>query len=160
MKYLTCPLVIRLIYCTIVTQSSISCSTERHLRITEVDNVGSPSDNEVGVFEYSIYVPKGFKKYSFESESKRVFLVYPDSSVIFVLTDEYSYANFFLFRLEMPLNPRVRSEEHAEYEGVQNGKWWTERLLGNAIVGYANVPQSSKVKFDRAITSFNSKRRK
>lgn len=136
-----------------------SCSSPRHFRVLDAELNGSPPKE--ALYEYSIDVPPGYKKYSFSNESRKVFLVYPDSSVIFILTDEMSSASFFLMDMTkyMESNPRVSYNEHAEYRGTKNGNWWKEELHGFATVGYANVPQVNKEKFDRAIESFRRKRK-
>lgn len=108
----------------------------------------------------SIFIPKKYRKKRLMREGLCEYdFFYKDSSVLYISTDVWigSQINF----------SNRASIGHSAYfkeslndtiviSGIQkNGTYWKESILGNILVGYANVPFNRKEQFDQIVFSLS-----
>ena len=128
------------------------------IRFNEKVASGSTSKTQDYIFE----VPKGGKlskgSYDFTGDYHTEYrIMYPDSSILYIGNDNWSGSKLNVInRVEAGIRGiNKRNENDSLYfEGVQkNGRYWKENFLGDIIVGYVNVKQEDKEKYDKSVQS-------
>lgn len=143
-------------YLTLVFLGALSCGLNKELRTVTF----SPGKGEKLVAE----IPKGyFLKYKTGGldESHEYLYNYADSSLIYFTDQSNGGANYQNIRdadQYDKLFSHFLAGDTITLQGIDNnGKYWKHRSLSNYSIGYLNVNQGNKEKFDSVISNAQKK---
>lgn len=89
-------------------------------------------------------------------------VLYPDSSIIYITNDE-SRGSALNFKNRVSSGLDLYRKEHLmdtlSNTLLQNdGRYWSETVLGEIVVGYLNVPPNKKELYDKSLKTIRQKK--
>lgn len=147
-------------YLMLLTTLIVSCSTLKNERVNhDVSFITNHDGEEV---EHTLNLEQSFTVKNFVGDHEKEKNVHLKDSIIVFFTDDLESLSYVNSRNKEVISDSIFwdyvYQKSSDISGEQkNGTYWRQKRINGVAVGYVNVPEKQKKKFDSIIDGMSSR---